>query len=140
MSQNDRPKPKRHVVRSTRPRRPSATRARPTSGMPQGEAQTHALYMEIANLQMTRARQIKIRDALLGQIANCEDEIERADARTAQLLAQIARLEGKENFERSTIDPRRAAPKPRARDDEDASTRSGLTVEDLRSGAFTFKY
>jgi hypothetical protein len=108
--------------------------------MPQGEAQTHALYMEIANLQMTRARQIKIRDALLGQIANCEDEIARADERTAQLLEQIAQVEGKEPFERATVDSRRPAPRALPREGGDDPAHSGLTVEELRSGKFTFKY
>lgn len=74
-------KPRRVYAQPSRPRRPSSSRPRPTYGMPQGEAQTHSLYMEIANLQMTRARQVKIRDALLAQIANCENEIDLADTR-----------------------------------------------------------
>lgn len=134
-------KPRRVYAQPSRPRRPSSSRPRPTSGMPQGEAQTHSLYMEIANLQMTRARQVKIRDALLAQIANCEDEIDLAEARTAALMARIAEIESRADATTERATERRPARRAQSAHDPDDSTRSGMTVDELRSGGtFTFKY
>ena len=125
MSDPSRPNPPR--TRVPRRRRPSSSRPRPPSAMPRGQASTHTIYLEIASLQMTRARQIKIRDALLAQVEGCDEEIALTERRTRELLAQIEQIEGR-------AQPAAPAPAaPRRRDE-------APTVEELRSGAFTFKY
>lgn len=104
--------------------------------MPSGAAETHTLYMEIASLQMTRARQIKIRDALREQIARCDAEIERCESRCQQLQSQI---DEREEAPRRGA-KRRASATGASPGTKSSEERSGPTVADLRAGAFTFKY
>ena len=75
-------------------KRSSRLRSRPLSTMPMGTTGVHGLYVEIANLQMSKARQEKIRDALAAQIAACEAEILRVQTATELLLAKIEQMTG----------------------------------------------
>lgn len=87
--------------------------------MPARAEQVHSLYVEIANLQMAKARQQKIKEALLSQIANCDSEIQHVDRVTAELRAKI-----------DSIDPTlKPAKNPNSSESEPAS-----------SSAFKFKY
>ncbi len=107
--------------------RPTASRPRPSSAIPQTGAGVHSLYVEMANLQMSKARQEKIRDALLEQVRRCEAEIARVDTRCEELQADIdARQSGQ---------PRRL----RRRGPESSSTQRGLSVDEW-ADSLTFKY
>ena len=47
------------------------------------------MFVQIANLQMARARQKRIRDALANQMERCSREIERIDAKVQGLYEQV---------------------------------------------------
>jgi len=86
MSQRTRPTGSQ--PRTTRPSPPSTRppKTRPpklqSSSRPaaQAQASSHEVYVQIANLQMARARQQRIRNALRGQVQRCDREIESLDA------------------------------------------------------------
>jgi uncharacterized coiled-coil protein SlyX len=69
--------------------RPSSMRSKSLSTMPTGHGGTHQMYLEIASLQMAKARQERIRDSLRQQVDEAQRQITNARHRTSQLLAQI---------------------------------------------------
>lgn len=71
------------------PRRSSTLRSKPLSTMPKSKSGTHTVYTRVANLQMSKARQEKIRDALATQLQRCNEEIERLEDESRALLARI---------------------------------------------------
>lgn len=80
--------------RQTRPadrqvvRRSSQLRSKPISTMPpsQSGGGEHAIYTQIASLQVAKARQQKIRDSLLDQVAQCDEAIARAEDEIRELM------------------------------------------------------
>lgn len=80
------PRPTRPAPLSTRPpiTRPPKLQstARPQS---QGQRSPHEVYVQIANLQMARVRQQRIRTALRVQVDRCTKEIESLDAQMREL-------------------------------------------------------
>jgi hypothetical protein len=75
-------------------RRSSALHSKPLSSMPVQRDNIHTLYIEIASLQMTRARHEKVRDALLEQVRRSEEAILEAENGITRLLERIALAEG----------------------------------------------
>lgn len=78
------PRPTRPSPPSTRPPKLQST-SRPRS---QGQAPSHEVYVQIANLQMARVRQQRIRTALQGQVDRCTREIEQLNAQIRELYRQ----------------------------------------------------
>ncbi len=107
--------------------RTSRLRSKPLSTMPMTSTGTHGLYTQLASLQMSKTRQEKIREALLEQIARCEEEIARVEVETNMIRARIDQLDGRPN----------AAPLPTA--NSASSKRAETTAESLEE-AFRFKY
>jgi uncharacterized protein (DUF305 family) len=68
--------------RLNRPRPPST---RPPSSADAARDQSHEVFVQIANLQMAKARQKRIRAALQGQVDTCTQEIERINQKIAAL-------------------------------------------------------
>ncbi len=68
---------------------PRVNRPRPPSTRPPSSAEatqaSHEVYVRIANLQMAKARQKRIRSALQDQIDTCTQEIERIERKIAEL-------------------------------------------------------
>jgi len=58
---------------------------RPPSTAPRPERASHEVYVQIANLQMARSRQKRIRRDLKGQVDRCTREIESINARIQSL-------------------------------------------------------
>jgi uncharacterized coiled-coil protein SlyX len=76
------------------PPKPPSTRP-PTSSLDASRAgQSHEVYVQIANLQMAKARQKRIRDSLQKQVATCEEEIAEIEQKI-QALYDRAGLEPK---------------------------------------------
>jgi hypothetical protein len=75
-------------------RRSSALRGKPLSSMPVNRDNIHSLYIEIASLQMTRARHEKVREALAQQVRRSEEAILEAEQGITILLERIALAEG----------------------------------------------
>jgi len=110
MSQNHRPNHPRH-----NPPKPPSTRP-PTSSLDASrDGQSHEVYVEIANLQMAKARQQRIRDSLQRQVDSCEKEI-------ASIEEKIQAL-----YERAGLEP------------TDPDARSGPRLEDDEDG-FSYEY
>jgi uncharacterized coiled-coil protein SlyX len=57
---------------------------------------SHEIYVRIANLQMAKARQKRIRSALQDQIDTCTQEIDRIERKIAELYEE-AGIEGSES-------------------------------------------
>lgn len=68
--------------RVNRPRPPST---RPPSSAEASQDASHEIYVRIANLQMAKARQKRIRSALQDQIDTCTQEIDRIERKIAEL-------------------------------------------------------
>lgn len=69
---------------------PRVNRPRPPSTLPPSRAEanedpSHETYVRIANLQMAKARQKRIRSALQDQIDTCTQEIHRIERKIAEL-------------------------------------------------------
>lgn len=109
--------------------RANSLRSRPLSSMPATSTGTHGLYTQLASLQMGKARQEKIRDALLEQVARCEDEIARVEVETDRLKARIDAIDARKRGRRAV---ERVAP-------DSASDEDQQTANDLEQ-AFRFKY
>ena len=69
-------------------RRSSQLRSKPISTMPASQSgdNEHTIYTQIASLQIAKARQQKIKDSLLDQVAQCDEAIARAEQEVAQLM------------------------------------------------------
>jgi hypothetical protein len=78
------PRPTRPSPPSTRPPKLQSS-TRPPSSAARANETSHEVYVQIANLQMARARQQRIRRALQGQVDRCTREIESIDARMREL-------------------------------------------------------
>jgi len=73
-----------------RPQRPQPPSLRPPSSLDLARRQeSHEVFVQIANLQMARARQQRIRDALANQMERCSREIDRIDAKVHHLYDQV---------------------------------------------------
>lgn len=107
--------------------RANSLRSKPMSSMPATSTGTHGLYTQLASLQMGKARQEKIRDALLEHVARCEDEIARCEVETERLKARIETLDAR-NPSNRTVGTGATA-----------SNRDEDSVESLEE-AFRFKY
>lgn len=75
---------------SSRMNHPRVNRPRPPSTVPPSSAEasqdaSHEIYVRIANLQMAKARQKRIRSALQDQIDSCTQEIDRIERKIAEL-------------------------------------------------------
>jgi hypothetical protein len=110
--------------------RSARLRSKPLSTMPATSTGTHGLYTQLASLQMSKARQEKIREALLEQVARCEDEIARVDIETQRLKERIDAIDAATESPRKVA---RTAPKAASHSADDSS------VESLEE-AFRFKY
>jgi hypothetical protein len=109
--------------------RGSRMHSKPISTMPATSTGTHGLYTQLASLQMSKARQEKIREALLEQIARCEDEIARVDVETARIKQRIDLMDARSSTGRAV---------PRTGPSGSASPKDE-TSESLEE-AFRFKY
>ena len=83
------PRPERPTPPSTRPptTRPPKLQST-TRPQRQGQAPSHEVYVQIANLQMARVRQQRIRTALQGQVDRCTKEIAQLNAQIRELYRQ----------------------------------------------------
>lgn len=77
-------------------RRPSSMSSRSLSTMPKSDGETHQLYLEIASIQMAKARQERIEDSLQQQVDECRRQISQARQRTDELLREARKREGRE--------------------------------------------
>jgi len=68
--------------RTNRPRPPST---RPPSSADASREGAHEVFVQIANLQMAKARQKRIRAALQDQVETCNEEIERINRKIDEL-------------------------------------------------------
>lgn len=84
----------RNATKKPYVRRSSALRGKPLSSMPVNRENIHSLYIEIASLQMTRARHEKVREALAQQVRRSEEAILEAEQAITHLLERIALAEG----------------------------------------------
>lgn len=75
---------------SPRGRRPQPPSLRPPSSLDLARRQeSHEVFVQIANLQMARTRQERIRRALSGQVDRCTREIQRIDAKVEALCRKV---------------------------------------------------
>ncbi|MFO8233050.1 MAG: hypothetical protein R6U20_10320 [Longimonas sp.] len=77
--------------RVNRPRPPS-TRP-PTSMRSLASQEPHTLYVRMANLQMARTRQQRIRSALQAQVNDCTQRIREIDEKVDAIKAEIQKTE-----------------------------------------------
>lgn len=80
-------------------RRPSSMRSKSLSTMPTSDGETHQLYLEIASLQMAKARQERIRDSLQQQVDEARRQIANARDRTDELLDRARQREKRSGAE-----------------------------------------
>jgi len=93
-----------------RPHRPKPPSTRPPSGMDASRQKgSHEVYVQIANLQMARARQNRIRASLQNQVDQCSREIAQIDAKLKAL------------YDKAGLEPTDPSEKPQLQkpDDED---------------------
>ena len=74
-------------------RRAASLRSRAPSSMPVDDSNLHSLYIEVANLQMARSRQEKIRKALLTQVRRSDEAIAQAIREIELVEQKIAAIE-----------------------------------------------
>ncbi len=72
-----------------RPQRPRPPSTRPPSSAAAAARAPHEVYVQIANLQMAKTRQQRIRAALQVQVERCAREIAQLDAEIARRLQQV---------------------------------------------------
>ena len=89
-------------------RRGSSLRTRAPSSMPVDGSNLHSLYIAVANLQMSKSRQEKIRQALLRQVQQTDDAIAQANLEISELEDQIQALEASKRPSRASKERRRA--------------------------------
>lgn len=71
--------------KTNRPRPPST---RPPSSADAVRHRSHEVFVKIANLQMAKARQKRIRSSLQDQIDSCTEEIERINRKIGELYEE----------------------------------------------------
>lgn len=111
----------RPPVSSSQTRHPRINRPRPPSTRPPSSADAgrqgrHKVFVQIANLQMAKARQKRIRAALQDQVETCNQEIDRINQ-------QIEGL-----YEKAGIEP--------SNEEEDVEPRSSSSQEE----GFEYEY
>lgn len=79
------------------PPRPPSTQPPPRG---EGQQRSHEVFVQIASLQMAKARQKRIRSALQDQVETCNDEIARINEKIRGLYKK-AGLEQQDEEERS---------------------------------------
>lgn len=72
-----------------RPQRPRPPSTRPPSSAATAARAPHEVYVQIANLQMAKTRQQRIRAALQMQVERCTREIAQLDAEINRRLQQV---------------------------------------------------
>lgn len=77
-------------------RRPSSMSSRSLSTMPKSDGETHQLYLEVASIQMAKARQERIEASLQQQVDECRRQISEARERTDELLREARQREDRE--------------------------------------------
>lgn len=83
----NRTRPNGAAPRTKRTQPPSL---RPPSSLDLARRQeSHEVFVQIANLQMAKARQQRIRSALANQMDRCTREIDRIDAKVNALYEQV---------------------------------------------------
>ena len=93
MSDSNGTRPPGRHPRHNPPRPPST---QPPSTAAGNQRRSHEVFVQIASLQMAKARQKRIRAALQGQVESCNDEIERIESKIRGLY-QEAGLEAKDD-------------------------------------------
>jgi hypothetical protein len=76
-------------------RRPSSMSSRSLSTMPKSDGETHQLYLEVASIQMAKARQERIEASLQQQVDECRRQISQARSRTDELLREARQRENR---------------------------------------------
>jgi hypothetical protein len=88
--------------RFNRPRPPST---RPPSSADAVRHQSHEVFVQIANLQMAKARQKRIRAALQDQVETCNQEIERINRKIDELYDEAGIEPSDDDGDGPTLSP-----------------------------------
>lgn len=71
--------------------------SRPRSSKDVATDSSHSSHIELASLQMAKARQEKIRDALIDQVQSCEAEIQQLEQQIQEKLDDLGLAQKGEN-------------------------------------------